>query len=103
MMHIEKNVCESLIGTLLNIHVKTKDGENARLDLIAIGIRESLKLVLEDLKRTFLPVTCYTLSRSEKMTVMLNFGQGKSSHWLLFKHQEFGANEGFEVDKLNVT
>ena len=47
VMHIEKNVCESLIGTLLNIPGKTKDGENAKLDMVAIGIRESLKPVLD--------------------------------------------------------
>ncbi|KAL5564960.1 hypothetical protein UlMin_028124 [Ulmus minor] len=66
VMHIEKNVCESLIGTLLNIPGKTKDGENARLDMVAMGIRESLKPVSEEGKRTFLPVACYTLLRSEK-------------------------------------
>ncbi|KAL8145946.1 hypothetical protein AgCh_003901 [Apium graveolens] len=32
-MHIEKNVCESITGTLLNIPGKTKDGVKARLDL----------------------------------------------------------------------
>ena len=30
VMHIEKNVCESLIGTLLNMPGKTKDGEKTR-------------------------------------------------------------------------
>ena len=33
LMHIEKNVCESIIGTLLNIPGKTKDGYTSRLDL----------------------------------------------------------------------
>ncbi|CAK8541326.1 unnamed protein product [Lathyrus sativus] len=42
MMHVEKNVCDSLIGTLLNIQGKTKDGYNARLDLSLMGIREEL-------------------------------------------------------------
>jgi len=28
-MHVEKNVCDSIIGTLLNIKGKTKDGVNA--------------------------------------------------------------------------
>ena len=65
-MHIEKNVCESLIGTLLNIPGKTKDGENSRLDIVTMGIQESLKPVLEEGKMTFLPAACYTLSRSEK-------------------------------------
>ncbi|XP_028104536.1 uncharacterized protein LOC114303594 [Camellia sinensis] len=42
VMHIEKNVCESLIGTLLNILGKTKDGINFRLDLVEMGLREEL-------------------------------------------------------------
>ena len=31
--HVEKNVCDSLIGTLLNIKGKTKDGLKCRQDL----------------------------------------------------------------------
>ena len=42
VMHVEKNVCDSVIGTLLNIQGKTKDGINARLDLGLMGIREEL-------------------------------------------------------------
>ena len=42
VMHVEKNVCDSLIGTLMNIKGKTKDGVNARLDLIEMNIREEL-------------------------------------------------------------
>ena len=29
LMHVEKNVCESLVGLMLNIPGKTKDGLNA--------------------------------------------------------------------------
>ena len=42
VMHIEKNVCDSLIGTLLNILGKTKDGIKARQDLVAMGISDEL-------------------------------------------------------------
>ncbi|GJZ11025.1 hypothetical protein Tco_0545784, partial [Tanacetum coccineum] len=38
-MHVEKNVCDSLVGTLLNVPGKTKDGMNARLDLEELGIK----------------------------------------------------------------
>ena len=31
VMHIEKNICEALLGTLLEIAGKTKDTEKARL------------------------------------------------------------------------
>jgi len=41
-MHIENNMCDSLIGTLLNIKGKKKDGVNACLDLIEMNIREEL-------------------------------------------------------------
>ena len=40
VMHVEKNVCDSVIGTLLNIKGKTKDGVYAHLDLVEMGIRE---------------------------------------------------------------
>ena len=37
MMHVEKNVCDSLIDTLLNIKGNTKDGLKCRQDLIEMG------------------------------------------------------------------
>ena len=39
VVHVEKNVFDSLISTLLNINEKTKDDLNARLDLIEINIQ----------------------------------------------------------------
>ena len=41
-MHITKNVCESLLGTLLNMQERTKDGPKARADLKSMGIRQEL-------------------------------------------------------------
>ena len=67
VMHVEKNVCDSLIGTLLNIKGKTKDGVNARLDLVEMKIREDLAL-REVGRRTYLPHTCYTMSKQEKIS-----------------------------------
>jgi len=42
VMHVEKNVCDSLIDTLLNVKGKTKDGLKCRQDLVDMGIREQL-------------------------------------------------------------
>ena len=50
MMHITKNICESLLGTLFDMPEKSKDGTRARQDLKDIGIREELKPA--SLKRT---------------------------------------------------
>ena len=33
-MHVEKNVCESILGTLLKIKGKRKDGDGSRLDML---------------------------------------------------------------------
>jgi len=77
-------VCDSLIGTLLNIKGKTKDSVNARLDLIEINIREELA-PQEVGKRTYFPATCYTLSKKEKTSFCeclrgVNVPQGYSSN-----------------------
>ena len=61
----KKNVCDSLIGTLLNIQGKTKDGVNARLDLLAMGICEELAPLFMG-KWTYLLPTCHTLLKNER-------------------------------------
>jgi len=38
VMHIELNVCDSIIGILLNKPNKTKNGVKARKDLVKMGI-----------------------------------------------------------------
>ena len=40
VMHVEKNVCDNIVGTLLNIEGKTKDSNKARLDLPDMNIRK---------------------------------------------------------------
>jgi len=64
-MHVEKNVCDNLIGTLLNINEKRKDGLNARLDFIEMNIRGKLAQIQMG-ERTYLPPACYTMSKHEK-------------------------------------
>ncbi|KAJ0508051.1 putative Transposase-associated domain-containing protein [Helianthus annuus] len=65
VMHIEKNVCDSLLGLLLDIHGKTKDGLNVRRDMEKMGIRKELAPVERD-NRLYLPPACYTMSKAEK-------------------------------------
>jgi hypothetical protein len=42
VMHVEKNVCEALVGTLLDIPGKTKDTLNARMDIEEMKLRKDL-------------------------------------------------------------
>jgi hypothetical protein len=66
VMHVEKNVCDSLIGLLLNIPGKTKDGLNARLDLVDMKIRPELAPEPSEKGRTRLPPACYNLKKTER-------------------------------------
>ncbi|XP_026398281.1 uncharacterized protein LOC113294073 [Papaver somniferum] len=63
-MHVEKNVGQSLVGTLLH-NGNTKDGLNARKDLVRLGLKSELHPKTDD-KGTILPATCYTLTTEEK-------------------------------------
>jgi hypothetical protein len=63
-MHIEKNICESIIGMLLHIDGKSKDSEKARLDNQNLGIWQDQHPVVENGKYT-LPPSLYSLDRDQ--------------------------------------
>ena len=64
-MHIENNVCETVLSTLMNIEGKSKDNVNARLDLKHMGIRQALHPIQKG-NKLVIPTACYTLSSNEK-------------------------------------
>jgi len=63
---VEKNVCDSVIGMLLNIQGKMKNGLNTRQDLAELGIRSQLH-ARSDGEKIYLPPTYHTLSKKEKI------------------------------------
>jgi hypothetical protein len=65
VMHIEKNVCESLLRTLLNTDEKTRNHGHARADLKKIEIRPELWLD-DSIKEMELTTSCITISKHEK-------------------------------------
>ncbi|XP_024195897.1 uncharacterized protein LOC112199069 [Rosa chinensis] len=71
-MHIEKNVCDSIIGTLFNIPGKTKDGVAARLDLVEMGIRTGLGPTPGQ-KKDKLPLASWNLLLEEKRAMCMSF------------------------------
>ena len=71
VMHIEKNICDSILGTLLDIEGKTKDTVNARLDLLDMRIRPNQHLK-EDGNTVRKPKACYVLAK-EKRIELCNF------------------------------
>jgi hypothetical protein len=65
VMHVKKNMCKSLLGTLLNMDGKTRDHGHAQANIKKMGIRP--KLWLDDsVKGTELLTSCTTLSKHEK-------------------------------------
>ncbi|XP_072087746.1 uncharacterized protein [Arachis hypogaea] len=67
VMHIEKNIVDSIIGTLLDIPGKTKDHAAARFDLKDMGIRKNLQPKdTKDGKKTKLAKACFSMTPAEK-------------------------------------
>ncbi|KAF5472304.1 hypothetical protein F2P56_009033 [Juglans regia] len=64
-MHIEKNICDNVLGTLLNIEGKTKDSANARRDLANLGLRKELHLQHNG-DRISMSLACYMLNLHER-------------------------------------
>ena len=69
IMHVEKNLCDSLVSTLLHIPGKSKDGITARMDLVEMGIRHRLHPhTKDDGKRVYMEPATHTLSKGEKLS-----------------------------------
>ncbi|XP_060957897.1 uncharacterized protein LOC115712281 [Cannabis sativa] len=76
VMHIEKNVSDSLLNTLFNIPGRSKDGIKSRLDLKELGIRSNLHPQVVG-RRTFLPPACHALTKAEKQSLCGSISQVK--------------------------
>ncbi|XP_062093595.1 uncharacterized protein LOC133799612 [Humulus lupulus] len=68
VMHIEKNICDSVVGTIFSIDGKSKDTENARLDLQDLKIRKQLQMKRQG-NKWVKPAACYTLSKKERKQI----------------------------------
>nr|XP_021842429.1 uncharacterized protein LOC110782571 [Spinacia oleracea] len=66
VMHIEKNLCDNIINTLLNVPKKSKDNLKARHTLEEIGVRKHLWPVKRGSSKWFLPPAPYNLSNQAK-------------------------------------
>ena len=66
VMHIEKNVVDNVIGTVLNMDGKTKDNLKACLDLEEMVIRSELYLEELGSDKTYKLRACFEMTTSEK-------------------------------------
>ena len=67
VMHIEKNVVDNIIGTLLNLDGKTKDNLKARHDIKDMGIRNERHLEKVENDQTRIPHACYHILLVKRM------------------------------------
>jgi hypothetical protein len=69
-MYLEKSVFESMIGVLLDIKGKTKDGLKSRTDLVNLGIRHDIHPQPSTKNRKVeLSGTGYNLTKDERRAV----------------------------------
>ncbi|XP_015162550.1 uncharacterized protein [Solanum tuberosum] len=70
VMHIEKNICDNIMGTIMSVKGKTKDTIKTRLNLQEINIRSDMHPIQNREKIEF-PTPCYILSPEDKHKLCL--------------------------------
>ncbi|XP_073059823.1 uncharacterized protein [Primulina eburnea] len=65
-IHIEKNVCDNILGTILDDLTKSKDNASARRDLKILGIMRQLWPQIQPDDKEYLPAACYCMNKEEK-------------------------------------
>ena len=71
-MHIEKNICDSIMATIMDVKGKTKDNINSRRDLQLMKIRPGMHPDKEGDKPTF-PSAPFTLLPPNKILFLRFF------------------------------
>jgi hypothetical protein len=106
-MHIEKNICENILSTLLNIPKKTKDIVAARLDLEDRGIRKELHLLEEAGNSSTKPKACYVLMLEAKKKFLqlvsnVKFPNGYASNISRCANMEGGTMHGLKTHDCHI-
>jgi hypothetical protein len=67
-MHVTKNVFDNIIGTLVDMPRKSKDGLKSRTDLVQFELRPEFHSISRSNGKYFLSPASYTLTAEEKKT-----------------------------------
>ena len=68
VMHIEKNVFENILNTIMDVKRKTKDNINARLDITLFCNRKNMELVFNG-SRVAKPRASFVLEKNAQLLV----------------------------------
>ncbi len=83
-MHIERNVCDNVLETIMNIKGKMKDNLNSRYDLVSMGIRHELHPIVNG-NNVCVPMAQYVLSNHEKEVLYKMLANLKTPYGYLSK------------------
>lgn len=101
LMHIEKNICDSLLGTLLDIPGKSKDHINSRYDLQEMGIWKELHLIRDKTNEMVsLAKSCFSMKPEEKKDVLHHLKKCQVTKRIFLKYIRScgcGRNENIRV------
>jgi hypothetical protein len=92
-MHVTNNVFDNIIGTLLDVPRKMKDGLKSRNDLVQFGLRSELHPMLRVNGKHYLPPSSYSLTVEEKKSILLVPAWGANTHRFFIQHQQTSLNE----------
>ena len=101
VMHVEKNVCDNLIDTLLNIKGKIKDGLKYHQDFFWHGYTRT---VTSDIRRSiyvFAPNMSHNVNKREFFLPM--FTEFENPIRIIFKYQEPSIREWSQIGCLEVS
>lgn len=79
VMHIEKNICDNILGTLIGQEGKSKDNYKARLDLVEKGIKSVLHPTTNPVTNTlYFPQASNQMMLDEKTNFLKVFKEMKT-------------------------
>jgi hypothetical protein len=101
-MHLEKNVFESIISTLLDIKTKTKDGIKSRTNLVNLGIRPELHPRQLENGKVKLRTIRYNLMDERADDILYVSKACECVDRFFFQHQKSGLDERPHIDQLQL-
>jgi hypothetical protein len=91
LIHVTKNVFDNIIGTLLDMLRKMKDGLKSCNDLLQFGLRPELHPILRSNGKQYLSPASYSLTVKEKKKHLPAWGV--STHKFLIQHHQNSLSE----------
>ena len=68
-MHVENNICDSILAILLNLPSTKKDGIKSRKDFVQLGIRPELHPQEREDEKLYLQPASYNLTTKETRAI----------------------------------